>query len=350
MDMDALYFYDEKDGKSVQPGIIGKDISSKYLVNDLVSIQCSLATEAAAEDIVTLEVVINGEQTNLSRGELAKTPYYATGKGGFTTSAGTYYENTYGGIRLADFLTSFIALDKETTITLQATDGYSMSYGFEEIANTDNGVWILAFEIDGQYMDDDPGPFRGLRIAQPGESKIPNIDGHSSPKMVKRIEITHEVFKDFSLLIKGRMQSNLDRSTIQAGINCTAHNTSVEYLNKKAGIVETYSGIPLYALLAYGDDPKFAPHKQTDKDVLSYDKAAASAGYKVKITAADGYSITLDSKDLDGNQDVIVAMYMDGKELVEGDWPLKLVWDQHAQRVPEGIKAVKQIVSIELLF
>lgn len=350
IDADALIFYDTKDGESVSPGIAGVNVSSKLLVNGLASIECALVTGMAAEESVSLEVVINGERIDFSRPELSKTPYYAVGKGGFTTSAGTYYEHTYGGIRLADFLTSFIALDAESTVTLLATDGYSMSYSFSEIAARDNGVWILAFEIDGEYMSDDIGPFRGVRIAQDAGDPVPNIDGHSSPKMVKRIEISQEVFKDFSLLVKGRMESNLDRSTIQSGINCTAHKTTVAYLNKKAGTTETYTGIPLYKLLAYGDDPNFAPHKQTEKDILAYDKTAAQAGYKVKVIAGDGYSVTLDSRELDGNEDVIIAMYLNGNELADGEWPLKLVWDQNAALVPEGIKAVKNVVSIELLF
>ncbi|NCB03501.1 MAG: hypothetical protein EOM67_15310 [Spirochaetia bacterium] len=146
------------------------------------------------------------------------------------------------------------------------------------------------------------------------------------------------------------MESNLDRSTIQSGINCSAHKTTVDYLNKKSGEIEHYTGIPLFALLAFGDDPHYAPHKQTDHNILAYDKDAAKAGYKVKIIAADGYSIILDSKELDGNEDIILAMYQDGEELKEADWPLKLVWDVNADVVPQSIKAVKNITSIELLF
>jgi len=347
---DSFYVYDQKDGQAVKPGIIGKDVSSKYLVNDLASIQCALFTDDAAEDLVMLEIVINGEQNNFSRTDLTKTPYYITGKGGFTTSAGTYFENIYGGIRFADFLQSFISLGDDNTVTLIAKDGYSMSYEFSELKNIDDGIWILAFEMDGEYMADDPGPFRGVKVASDSSSRVPNIEGHSSPKMVKRVEISAEAFRDFSLLVKGRMESTLDRATIQAGINCTAHKTAVSYFNKKTGELESYTGIPLFALLAYGDDSSFAPHKQTAKDVLAYDKAAALAGYQVKISAADGYSVTLDSREVDGNNDVIIAMYQGEDELSDVDWPLKLVWDERAEVVPTGIKAVRNVVSIELIF
>jgi hypothetical protein len=348
---DALYFYDVKDGETSEPGIVGLNVSSKYFINDLVSIQCALAPKAEVKDIHRLEVVINGQENSFSRPDLKKTPYYVEGIGGFTTSAGTYYENTYGGIALAEFLNSFVTIAPENGVTMIATDGFTMSYNFEELSNRDDGIWILAFEIDGEFVDIDPGPFRGVKIQDvTKETGVPNIDGHSSPKMVKRIEVSAEVFRDFSLLVKGKMESNLDRATIQSGINCSAHKTSIDFFNKKSGEIEHYTGMPLFSLLAFGDDPHYAPHKQTDQNILAYDQTAAKAGYKVKISAADGYSIVLDSKELDGNEDVILAMYQDGEELSDADWPLKLVWDVDTAVVPEGIKAVKNITSIELLF
>lgn len=351
VDADAMYFYDEKNGETSKPGIIGLNVSSKFFINDIISIQCALTPASKEKDLIRLEVVINGEQNNFSRQDLKKTPYYIEGKGAYTTSAGTYTENMYGGINIADLLNSFVSIDPENSVTMIATDGYSMSYNFSELSNQDDGTWILAFEKDGEFMDYDPGPFRGLKIQE--ESKgtgIPNIEGHSSPRMITRIEVSADVYKDFSLLVKGKMESNLDRSTIQSGINCSAHKTSVDYLNKKSGEIEHYTGMPLYSILAFGDDPNYAPHKQTDQNILAYDKSAARAGYKVKVIAADGYSIVLDSKELDGNEDVILAMYKEGEELQEGDWPLKLVWDVNTVLVPQGIKAVTKVVSLELLF
>lgn len=352
MDANSLVLYDLKDGELVYPGTVGEEISSKYSINDLAAIELRFIglEEAAIEEMDTLELDINGEQIELSLSELSKTPYYAVGKGGYTTSAGTYYENSYGGIRLADFLTSFIQLLDSSTITLLSTDGYSMSYAFSEISSMDDGVWLLAFEMDGKPLDEETGPFRGVRIAQALGDSIPNIDGHSSPKMVKRIEISQEVFKDFSLLIKGKMEAILNRATIQSGINCTAHKTTVEYMDRKTGQLEQYVGMPLFALLAFGDDPKYAPHKQNDKSIVAYDKMAARDGYLVKIIARDGYSIVLDSRELDGNHDVILAMYQNEHELSGDAWPLKLVWDHAAEVVPKGIKSVKNVVAVELLF
>ena len=352
LDANDLVFYDKKDGEAIQPGTIGTDISSKYFIKDLTEIELrfsKLAREVVQEEIF-LQLDINGEKTILSLSELRKSPYFMVGKGGYTTSAGTYYEENYGGIRLADFIDSFVEMTDSGSITLRATDGYAMSYAYSDMRSTDNGIWLLAFEVDGDLLGAETGPFRGVRVAEAADSPIPNIDGHSSPKMVNVVEISQEVFNDFSLVIHGKMDAELDRSTIQAGIQCSAHKTTVSYLDKKSGQIEQYTGMPLFALLAYGDDPLHAPHKQTDKIIVSYKKETAQAGYQVKIIAGDGYSIVLDSKELDGNFDVILAMYMDKKELSGGDWPLKLVWDQNAEVIPEGIKAVKNVAALELLF
>ncbi len=347
---DALYFYDEKDGEIVTPGTIGLDVSTKYQVKDLESIELLVAQEGQFVEDVTLELVINNEKMSFSRDELTKTPYYIEGRGAFTTSAGTYTENHYGGIALADFINSFVEMDTDNSVTLKATDGFEMGYSFSEIASVDNGVWILAFKMDGSYMEENPGPFRGIRIAKSDKDPIPNIDGHSSPRMVKQIFVTQEVHKDFSLLVKGKMESLLDRASVQSGINCSAHKTTVQYYDKKEDSLTNYTGIPLYSVLAFGDDPLYAPHKQTDKNILAYDRQAALKGYKVEVVATDGYSIVLDSKELDGNDDVILAMYKEGKELDGDQWPLILVWDKDAKLVPQGIKAVKSVSAIKLNF
>ena len=75
-----------------------------------------------------------------------------------------------------------------------------------------------------------------------------------------------------------------------------------------------------------------------------------NAGYDVTITAADGFSITLDAAELDMNQDVILAMYKEGEELPEREQPIIIVWDKEAKRVPEGIKPVRSIEEISLQF
>jgi hypothetical protein len=139
----------------------------------------------------------------------------------------------------------------------------------------------------------------------------------------------------------------VDRQTIQSGISC--HRRTVTYYDRKAEQDIEYTGIPLHLMLAFSDDPDFAPHKQ-DSSIISYNADAAREGYKVKITAADGFSITLDSRELHGNNDVILAMYKNGEPLPDREFPLIVVWDKDAEVVPDGIKAVRNITEIELIF
>nr|MBC8452397.1 hypothetical protein [Spirochaetota bacterium] len=320
-----------EDGEPINPMLIGTELTKDLWVKNTTGILLSM--EAVEKVVPTLTVTGSDSENIFSINELMLTPYYIEERGGYTTSAGTYYESLFGGVRLYDLLSSFGTLVDDGAVTVVASDGYEMSYSIADLKDTSEGVWIAAFMEDGKQMELDPGYFRIIKVGNP----VPNIDGHSSAKMVKEIQFSAIPLKDFNLVISGKMEANVDRATMQAGINCTAHNTDVEYFNKKTGEVEYYTGIPLFQLLAFADDPDFAPHKQTDRSITAYDEEAARNGYKDKIIAEDGYSIELDSRELDGNQDVIIAMYQNDEELAGGDWPLKLVWNQNAEISPEGI-------------
>lgn len=349
IDSDNMLLAVMRDGEYIRPAIVG-GLSSKYHIEHVVEIVCDTEEEAGQQPY-NLEMNIQGELFRFSREELESSPYVVEGLGGYTTSSGTYHEQYYTGVHFADFLSSIIPVQEESVISVEALDGYKMSYSGADLLDEGDGVWILAFRSDGQYIPLDPGIFRTVKIA--GEKTpdiIPNINGNSSARMVKRISYTDESFRDFTLLIKGKITVELDRATIQSGISGSSHGTRITYTDRKTHTDELYTGIPLYYLLAYADDELYQPHKQSDKSILAYDREAAEAGYRVRVSAADGYSVTLDSRELHNNNDVVLAMYEDESELKGEDWPLKLVWDKHADVIPEGIKAVRNVVSIELLF
>jgi len=339
---DALFIADEKNGAAVPPRIVG-DVSGNLQIKDLAAVELSLGG-AASTDTFTLEVDINGERSDFSRQELEALPYYIEDTGSYTTSAGTTHTHLYGGIKFADFLRSYVDLAEETTVKVVAMDGYTMSYSGSDLMDESGGTWILAFKSDGDYLPLDPGYIRSIKVGPSG----PNIDGHSSARMIKRVEVSAETYKEYDLLITGRMENRLDRQTIQSGVSC--HKKTLGYYNRKTDETEEYTGIPLWLLLAYGDDPQHAPHRQTDKNILSYKEETAREGYRVVITAADGYSISLDSRQLNKNDDVIIATQKNGESLPDSEWPLILVWDADAELVPDGIKAVRSITEIHLLF
>lgn len=339
---DALYLADVTEGEATLPRIVG-DVPGNIQIRDLVSVELGLGDSASAEDY-TLELEINGEISAFTREELEMMPFYTEAVGSYTTSAGTTHTHRYGGVKFGELLKSYVPLEEDNTVTVVAMDGYEMSYSGAELMDESDGSWILAFKSDGEYLPLDPGYVRSVKIG-PSE---PNIDGHSSARMIKRVVVSAETYKDFDLLITGKMDNRLDRQTVQSGVSC--HGKNVAYFDRKSESVENYTGIPLWLLLAYGDDSLHAPHRQTDKEILSYKEATAQEGYTVEIVAADGYSIRLDSTELNKNDDVVIATMKEGESLPEREWPMILVWDQDAELVPAGIKAVRNITQINLIF
>lgn len=342
VDADALYLADVTAGEATLPRIVG-DIPGNLQIRDLVAIELSLGDTAAAEEFA-LELEINGEVSAFTREELEMMPFYTEAVGSYTTSAGTTHTHRYGGVKFAELLKSYVQLGEDNTVTVVAMDGYEMSYSGAELMDESDGSWILAFKSDGEYLPLDPGYIRSVKVG-PSE---PNIDGHSSARMIKRVVVSAETYTDYELLITGKMDNRLDRQTVQSGVSC--HGKNIAYYDRKNETVETYTGIPLWLLLAYGDDSQHAPHRQTDKEILSYKEDTAQAGYTVEIVAADGYSIRLDSTELNKNDDVVIATMKEGEALPEREWPMILVWDQDAELVPAGIKAVRNITQINLIF
>ena len=220
-------------------------------------------------------------------------------------------------------------------------DGYEMTYSGSQVLDQKDGTWILAFRLDGDFLPKDPGYVRTIKVGPAN----PNIDGHLSVRMVKKITVMQKGFKDFSMRLDGKMQWVLDRSTLESCTSC--HRTTVTF--EKKGLVDTYTGFPAWLALAYVDDPKYAPHKQ-DTSILTYDAAAAAAGYRVDFIAADGFTVSLDSRDLDHNDQVILAMYKNGAPLPEGEFPLVLVWDRDAKKIPAGIKNAKMLAKVTANF
>ncbi len=340
---DALILADTENGKPLDKPMVVGDAPKNLWVREIASIGTSLApTKTASEaSAFSLELDINGKKAAFTLAELEKDPAFIEAPGSFTTSAGTKYANRYGGVKLREVLSRYMDVSADDSITFIAMDGYEMTYPGSRILDEADGLWILAFRMDGDYLPKDPGFIRTVKVG-PG---TPDIDGHLSVKMVKRIVVKEKDFKDFKLTLTGKRTEIIDRSTVQSCVSC--HREEVNFERK--GIAATYTGFPLYLALAYADDPSYAPHRQ-GTDILAYDKAAAKAGYKVEVVASDGFKVTLDSRDLDGNSDIILGMYKEGAGVGDDEFPLVLVWDKNAARLPADIKNAKKITSIGLKF
>jgi len=340
---DALLLSVMQDGEPTAPSVVG-DASKKLWVEDIVLIELDLGPvedlAGAERQAFRLVLDLAGEEHLFSLTDLEQSPYYIEGRGSYTTSAGSTREGLYGGVKFADLLNRYISLKKDDTITVVAMDGYELSLSAEQILDEIDGVWILAFKKDGEYLDRDPGYIRTIKVGP----VVPDIEGHNSVRMIEKIVFTGEPYRDFSLSMQGAMDFQVDRQTLQTGMSCHKRTVTFEWKGKTA----VYTGIPLWRLLAFSDDPRFAPHKQ-NKAIISYQQEAARKGYQVELTASDGFTITLDSRELDGNDDVILAMYSEGEELPADAWPLILVWDREAPLVPKGAKPIKHVTAVRLI-
>lgn len=342
LEPNAIIIADSVDGKEVLPQIAG-NVPGNLWVQNVVSIDTSLGG-SSGEEAFKLKIEVGNTTKSFTIEELESSPYYLESKGSYTTSAGTTYTHRYGGVEFAAFLKSFVDLKPDSTIIIAASDGYEMNYKASQFMATEEGTWILAFKRDGKYLPLGPGYIRTVKVG-PG---TPNIEGHLSVKMIETIRISGETFEDFTLEVRGKMDMNLDRQTVQSGVSC--HEKKVTFLNTNTGEEIGYTGIPLWMLLAYADDPNYAPHKQQDHSIKSYNAAKAEKGYMVNIVSEDGFTISLESRELHANEDVILAMYREDETLPTDEWPLILVWDKDADNIPGGIKPVRKITRIELIF
>jgi hypothetical protein len=320
---DEILLADTLDGEKVPPMIVG-NITGKAWVRDLASIELSLAPVDLALNDFEFVLDVNGSVTSYTIADLEGMDIYIEDKGSFTNSYGNRTDSVYGGVKLVPLLSRFMEVTPETAIRVVSMDGYEMSYGGEMLLDQGDGDWILAFKENGEYMPEDPGY---IRLVKAGPEN-PNITGHISARMIKKIATEGEPFRDFELTVaEDGITEVFDRQTLQSGV--MANRDRVSYYDRKADRDIEYRGIALWRML----------------ERLS--------GYTaVTIAAGDGFSVTLDNSQIEGNDDVILAMFTgEDDQLLDGsEWPLRLVWDKDAALVPDGIKAVRNVTDIILVY
>ncbi|MDC7233408.1 MAG: hypothetical protein PQJ58_09250 [Spirochaetales bacterium] len=320
---DDVLFVSSIDGEAVSPRIAG-NLTGKAWVRDLESIELSLAPVDLAQNSFEFTLDINGTTANYTIAELEAMDIYVEDRGGFTNSHGNSTEGIYGGVKLIPLLEQYMEFTPASAIKVIAMDGYEMNYGGDMLLDQNDGDWILAFKENGEYMPEDPGYIRLVKVGP----QNPNITGHASARMIKKIVTEGEPFVDFWLtIVQKDLTEVFDRQTMQSGV--VTNKNRVTYYNRKEDLDIEYLGISLWRLLE------------------------RPTGYKaVEISAADGFSVTLDNAQLEGNDDVIIAMYtgQDDSLLNDQEWPLRLVWDKDAELVPDGIKAVRNVEKITLIY
>ncbi len=305
----------EKNESEKLPSIVG-NVSSSVRVKDLSKIELSVMEINLENNDFSFDIQINDMEKSFTINEMLDSPFYYENKGQYINSYGNTYQYTWAGVKLVDLISEYTQLTEENILTIQSMDGYEMDYSGEQILDQSDGYWLLAIKQDGEFMPEDPGYIRLVKVGP----NNPLIDGHCSARMVQKIIIDTGAFNDFSITIEdGAKSEKMDRQTLQSGVS--ANKSKVNFYNKKTEKTVQYLGLPLYDFFLRYPDYK-----------------------SVTIEATDGFSITLNREDIENNKDVIVAMfYEDGTELDPSEFPLVLVWDKDASLIPEGIKNIKCI-------
>ncbi len=158
---------------------------------------------------------------------------------------------------------------------------------------------------------------------------------------VKTVVSTGITPTDWTLQVKGAVDQPVTKAYFENGLACP---NSGHWINWTDEADNEWSGIPLWLLVAMVDDVD--PHTP---DHFNFRDDLASLGYQVKITASDGYSITINSADMARNDGWIVANALNGTPLpveINGkkSWPLHL-------KGPEVFSGnqIGSIVKIEIL-
>ncbi|MFN2270217.1 MAG: molybdopterin-dependent oxidoreductase [Anaerolineae bacterium] len=272
-----------------------------------------------------LEIVSGEQSVTLNWEDIQALPAYE-GVGGRISSVGHVTPPAkFKGVTLEDLCGLVGGITEENSISVVAKDGYAMTLSYNQITTGDfptydpstgdespfdGKLWVVvAYEEEGALIPaDGDGP---LRLAILGSQKLVT-DGHWWIKWVEKIEIKQSL-ENWTLHLEGALSEDIDRGTFETGAAPGCHGT-----NWTDADGQTWTGIPLWLLVGRVDDDN------THEDGAFNDELAA-AGYEIKVTAADGYSISFDSADIARNNDILVAYLLDDEPLPEDYWPLRLV-------------------------
>jgi hypothetical protein len=167
--------------------------------------------------------------------------------------------------------------------------------------------------------------------------------------MVEKVEVLG-TYTAYTLTVSGETTRVFTRGELEAGIGCPCHTATVTATMK--GVAATYSGLPLWRLLAYVDGGTApAPEQGIHYDDPDFSDALVAQGYSVVLTASDGYSQTVPASVIARDDRFVVAFKKDGAFLDPStDGSMRFVFDD-AVILPAGVslKSVKFLAMIAIV-
>ena len=215
------------------------------------------------------------------------------------------------------------------SIKVTSSDGYSINFDSASVARND-GI-IVANTLNGEPLPatigDKNKPCWPLRIVGPSVSSGQLIGGVTTIELIDLPEAS----EGWEITLVGAFNRTLTQAEFEEGAEC--HGTS--YTDDKD---QVWTGIPLWYLAAVVDDVATGNH-------WTLNDTRATAGYTVRVSAADGFNATFSSADIARNDSFIVANKMNAAPLTEDNGaPLKLV----GTGVTSGKQKIGKIATITL--
>lgn len=286
-----------------------------------------MVTEMPTSAEPVLEIITeDGATTSFTMDDLKALPA-TTGQAGIKSSTGEITLPTqFTGVALKDLAATIDNFDESMGINVVAEDGYGITFSYEQ---TMNGAFIsydpgtgdelknpvpltamLAYEVDGQPLDVEKDG--NLRVVIVSDENKQVTDGHWSVKWVATLEIKN-LGEDWSLQLEGAVNELMDRATFESGASPNCHGTS--WTDEKA---QEWIGIPLWLLVGRVDD-------DITHEGPAFNDELVKIGYTVDLVASDGYTVSFDADRINRNDDLIVAMTVNGNPLPDKYFPLRLV-------------------------
>ena len=212
------------------------------------------------------------------------------------------------------------------TIRVVAGDGYNRTFASADVARSGN--YVVANMKNGEPLSGNEAPLRLVGANATGGKSVGNI------ATIKLEGLPAYPQGDWDLLLEGAISDTIPQPEFEDWAAC--HPAT--YTD---GTGNVYEGIPLWRLMGWVDDR--IPHGPD-----GFNNALANAGYKVIVTAGDGYSKEFTSQQVGTTSGFIIAHRMNGVPLpTDGShppYPLRLV----GAGLPSASDSVGNIVKIEL--
>jgi DMSO/TMAO reductase YedYZ molybdopterin-dependent catalytic subunit len=288
-------------------------------------------------------LTVKGEQGSraFTMSQLQALPAYE-GYAGIKSSTGTITPpSKYKGVPLATLADLVGGITRANGITIVAKDGYGMTFSYRQIMDDGFTTYdpatgeeeppdgkltvIIAYQHDGKPIGADDGPLK-LAVAEDTPGQV--VDGHWAIKWLEGISVT-KASAAWKVQLEGAVPGKLDRASY---VNCASPGCHGSGWVDAQG--RRWEGVPLYLVLGLVDDGK-------KHDAGAYNAQLAKKGYEIQIETTSGKVVTIDSRDVAGKNSIVLSSKVDGGELPDEYFPLRLVGPGLSEaQMPGGIARI----------